>query len=430
MFFASKNKRRRAAVIGLDGVPHGLLENLARTGVMPRLAEYLRAGHLHRMKASLPEISAVSWTDFMTGTNSGEHGVFGFTDLKPGSYSLRFPNFQDVKAPVFWDKLGEMGKRSIILNQPSTYPARRLNGALVSGFVAVDFERAVWPASHIAPLKKMGYQVDIDTVESRRDPEFFWKDLEKTCDGREKAFDYFWEQEWDYFELVVTGTDRLHHFHWPAGQDERHAYHGRFLDLYRRVDRLIGKVIDRLDRLGQEDRLFLLSDHGFTGIEQEVYLNAWLQDAGYLRFPSDSPKGLEDIAPGSRAFALDPNRVYVNLEGRFPAGAVAASTRAGLKQEIASKLAELRFEGKKVVRRVFDAAEVYSGPHAGQGPDLLVLAEPGFDFKGSLKKKEVFGRSDLQGMHTWDDAFFLAPEDHGPDLRISGLAPILMGHFL
>jgi hypothetical protein len=46
--------------------------------------------------------------------------------------------------------------------------------------------------------------------------------------------------------------------------------------------------------------------------------------------------------------------------------------------------------------------------------------------KGSVKKKEVFGRTGLQGMHTWDDAFFLAPADHGPDLAIEDLAPILL----
>ncbi|MCK7477424.1 MAG: hypothetical protein M0C28_07995 [Candidatus Moduliflexus flocculans] len=32
--------------------------------------------------------------------------------------------------------------------------------------------------------------------------------------------------------------------------------------------------------------------------------------------------------------------------------------------------------------------------------------------KGSIKRKEIFGRTPgLQGMHTWDDAFFLAKND-------------------
>ncbi len=426
MSLFARKKKSRVVVIGLDGVPVGLVRRLAETGVMPHLKSLLQTMHLHQMKASLPEISAVSWTDFMTGTNSGNHGVFGFTDFKPGSLGIRFPNFGDVKAPTLWDRLGQRDKRSIVLNQPSTYPARRINGALVSGFVAVEFERAVWPASHILPLKKMGYQVDIDTLRARQDATFFWMDLQRTLDGRNKALDYFWEQEWDYFELIVTGTDRLHHYPWNAGQDLGHPDHGRFMDYYRQVDALIGKVAGRLEQLGRGDSLYMLSDHGFTGIDQEVYLNAWLVQAGHLKFKSETPQGLEDIAPGTKAFALDPNRIFLNVEGRFPSGTVKESEREGLKAELAGRLAGLEHQGRKVVRRVFDAREVYSGPLAGLGPDLIVLSEPGFDLKGSVKKRDVFSRGDLQGMHTWDDAFFLAAEDHGPDLRISDLAEIIL----
>ena len=159
-----KKLKNRVCVIGLDGVPFGLLQNLARTGVMSSLGRIIDTGHLHRMKASLPEISSVSWTNFMTGTNPGTHGIFGFTDFKPRSYEVRFPNFNDVKAPLFWDVLAEKGVRSIIINQPSTYPARRLNGVMISGFVAVDLAKAVWPPELKDDLEQMGYQIDIDTV--------------------------------------------------------------------------------------------------------------------------------------------------------------------------------------------------------------------------------------------------------------------------
>ncbi|MCK7482414.1 MAG: alkaline phosphatase family protein [Candidatus Moduliflexus flocculans] len=86
-----------------------MIAELARRGVMSTMARLMDIGKLHRMKASLPEISAVSWTDFMTGTDSGTHGIFGFTDFKPRSYDIRFPNYLDVKAPTLWDKLGRQG---------------------------------------------------------------------------------------------------------------------------------------------------------------------------------------------------------------------------------------------------------------------------------------------------------------------------------
>ncbi len=105
------------------------------------------------------------------------------------------------------------------------------------------------------------------------------------------------------------------------------------------------------------------------------------------------------------------------------------SEKKTLREEIKKKLVKLEYKGKKVVRRVWDAEEIYSGPYLTEGPDLVVLSENGFDMKGSVKKKEVFGLSNLQGMHTWDDAFFWAREEKGQDLSISDLAPIILEHY-
>jgi predicted AlkP superfamily phosphohydrolase/phosphomutase len=430
MALFQKKKKTRACVIGLDGVPYSLLLELAERGIASSFAELLKSGHLHRMKASLPEISAVSWTDFMTGVDSGSHGIFGFTDLKPGSYEMRFPNFADVKRETLWDVLGRKGRKSIIINQPSTYPARPLNGIMIAGFVALDLAKAVFPPVQKSNLERLGYRIDIDTLKSREDHAFLWKELEATLDGREKALDAYWKEDWDYFEFVITGTDRLHHFLWNAYADEAHPFHAQFLDYYRRVDGIIGRIVRSFRGLtGSDAGLFILSDHGFCQIEKEIYLNAWLQERGYLRFGSEAPGEVGDIAPGSVAFALDPNRIYINLVDRFPQGAVAAPDRPALKLKIARELKELTFEGRPVIRQVFDAEKVYSGPFVPSGPDLLVLAEPGFDLKGSVKKKAVFGRTNLEGMHTWDDAFFWADRKVGGDLRISQLFAHIQSHF-
>lgn len=430
MAFFRRKKKNKVCVIGLDGVPYSLLWELVQKGIMPTMAQLLDSGHLHRMKASLPEISAVSWTNFMTGTNSGTHGIFGFTDLRKGSYDLRFPNFLDLKKKTFWDKLGEEKKKCIIINQPSTYPARRLHGALISGFVAIDLSKAVYPLSLKPTLEKMDYQIDIDTFKSRNDHEFLWKDLSRTLDGRLKAFSSLWIEDWDYFEFVITGTDRLHHFLWTAHKDENHTYHQDFINYYRRVDQVIDKVVHSFRKESENDEgLYILSDHGFTSIVQEVYLNAWLKREGYIKFKTSSPQNLNEISSGTSAFALDPSRIYLNIKEKFPLGCVEESEKRALKEEIKKKLDKLEYKGQKVVRKVWDAEEIYSGPYLAEGPDLIVLSEHGFDMKGSVKKKEVFGLSNLQGMHTWDDAFFWAREEKGHDLSISDLASIIMGHY-
>jgi predicted AlkP superfamily phosphohydrolase/phosphomutase len=430
MSLFKKKKRPRVCVIGLDGVPHSLISRFAQSGVMPTMAELVQAGHLHHLKASLPEISAVSWTDFMTGVDSGTHGIFGFTDFKPDSYSLRFPNFRDLKQETFWDSLGARGKRCIVINQPSTYPARRINGVLISGFVALDLAKAVYPLSYRDLLERLRYQIDIDTLKARDDHDLLWRELANTLAGREKAFEYFWKEDWDYFEFVITGTDRLQHFLWQAVEDESHPHHSNVLDYYRKVDALLRNIILSFRKItGGDEGLYLLSDHGFCGIVQEVYLNAWLEKEGFLKFMTEAPTGLEEIAAESVAFALDPNRIYLNIKGRFPKGAVSESESQTLKGELTRKLERLEYEGRKVIRRIFEAREVYHGPLLSSAPDLIALAEPGFDLKGSAKKKEVFGRTDLQGMHTWDDAFFWANRPLGEDLAIRQIADRILDNF-
>jgi predicted AlkP superfamily phosphohydrolase/phosphomutase len=430
MAVVKRKKINRACVIGLDGVPYGMIVELARRGVMSTMARLMDIGKIHQMRASLPEISSVSWTDFMTGTNAGTHGIFGFTDFKPRSYAIRFPNFLDVKAPTIWDTLGAKGKKSIVINQPSTYPARKIEGALISGFVALELAKAVWPMSYRAALEQIGYQIDVDILKCRESPEVLWQELNKTMAGGQKALNFFWDEGWDYFEFVVTGTDRLHHFLWRAYEDPSHPSHQNFLDFYRHIDRLIGKIVAAYHKLTSTYAgFYILSDHGFTGIDQEVYLNAWLEKNGYLRYVKPEPASLDDIHGRTRAFALDPNRIYLNYKNKFPKGSVERSARRALKEDIAAKLAKLEFQGRRVVRKVFFAEDIYSGPQTGKGPDLIVVGEPGFDMKGSVKKKDIFGRSGLQGMHTWDDAFFWATEDLGDDLKIADVAPIILKNF-
>lgn len=430
MALFKRKPKKKVCVIGLDGVPWSLLKDLTQKGIMPAMAEIIASGHLHELKASLPEISSVSWTDFMTGANPGTHGIFGFTDLKSGSYDLRFPNFLDVKTPTLWDRLALQKRNSIVINQPSTYPARKIFGKLVSGFVAIELSKAVFPPTLRESLEKIDYAIDIDISQCRTNHELLLKELSKTLHSREKAWKLLWPEDWDYFEFVITGTDRLQHFLWDAYEDKTHAYHSQFLDYYRQVDLLIGKIISAYrETTGGDEGLYLLSDHGFCRIKQEVHLNAWLEKEGYLCFSVPEPKSLNDMAPESRAFALDPNRIYLNLKKKFPKGCVQPSEKDALKAEISSKLMSWEWEGEKIIRQTFDTAKIYTGPQTPRGPDLIAVSVPGFDMKGTIKKKELFGRTVLQGMHTWDNAFFWANQELSSQPKISDLAKIIMENF-
>jgi predicted AlkP superfamily phosphohydrolase/phosphomutase len=249
--------------------------------------------------------------------------------------------------------------------------------------------------------------------------------------GRQKALNMFWEDAWDYFEIVFTGTDRLHHYLWPAVIHPEHPHHQNVLEYYRQIDRVINKMTTTFRKSPADDEnIFFLSDHGFCAIQQEVYLNAWLEKERFLRFAKSQPQGLEDISPKAVAFALDPNRIYLHYRDRYPNGQVKRSEAKPIKEQIIHKLRKLEYQGRKVVREVFQAKDIYSGPLAAKGPDLVVVSEPGFDLKGSVRKKEIFGRTPgLHGMHTWDDAFFLAKNDFGSGLAIQDVAKIIMDRF-
>jgi len=418
-------KKRRACVVGLDGVPIGLLKRLAEGSVMPRTAGIIGGGGLRQMRAALPPVSSVSWSSFMTGANPGAHGIFGFTDVNAESYQLEFPMFPDLAAPTLWDRLGERGRRCAVINQPATYPAREMAGALVSGFVALSLERSVWPRGHLRALEGMGYRVDVDARGAQEDPDGLLDQLESTLETHRRAARYFWEQEeWDYFELVVTGTDRLHHFLWRAVEEADDPRHERAMAYYRAVDAVVGEVWDRFHAGGSGDRegegFLLLSDHGFAGVERDVRLNAWLAESGYLEYAREKPESVGDIGPRTRAFALDPGRIYLNVKGRFARGCVEPEEAPALRAELAARLCELAEGGETVITRVFAREEIYEGARAHLGPDLVALSKPGYDLKGTTKEqcseeqcskeqcskgRKVFGETRFQGMHTWEDAF-------------------------
>ena len=399
-------------MIGLDGVPFTLLNELIKKKCIPNMSNIFGQGYFGQMSVTIPEISSVSWTSFMTGKQSGEHGIFGFIDLEPGTYNIFFPNYDYLKSETLWESLGKTGKKTVVINMPSTYPAREINGALISGFVAIDINKAVYPASLLSDLKKLEYRIDLDTKRARQDHEFLFRDLDDTLTSRERAAELLWDDiPWDLFILVITGTDRLMHFLWDAYDDPKHAHHTDFLDYFRKVDRFVGRIYDKyLNLAGSkngENRFFMLSDHGFTKIETEVYLNRWLVENGYLKFQKDKPETIMDIGPGSVAFVMDPSRIYINLKGKYPLGTVDISDYERVCNEIIKGLQELTFnDGRNVVRQIYMKEDLYQGRYADRAPDLVLLSQHGFDLKGKTNCSKVFGHSGLHGMHTQDDAFY------------------------
>lgn len=407
---------RKVAVLGLDGVPFSLLKGLFDSGVMPNMAQAASAGTFVPMRTELPAISSVAWASFMTGVGPGEHGIYGFTDLEPREITLRLPSFDDIRHPVLWQQVPK--KRSVIVNLPFTYPARPLNGTLIAGFVAPIFERSVYPESLIRRLKAISYRIDVDATRGRHDRRFLIADLFDTLKIHTQAMEDLLKHEpWDLFIGVITGTDRLHHFFFDAHADPGNTFHKDFIAYYRSIDAFFGRF---LQCLGSDTRVVALSDHGFTELRIQVYLNHILKTEGYLSFVRPDPQGPQDIHPGSTAFAMDPTRIYMNRRDRFRNGILGASEADELKARLQSRLEGLRLADAGIRESdglgstddlLFEAVhrgeDMYHGKCLDLAPDLVVAPRRGFDVKAALNASSATMKDIFTGMHTNDDAFLM-----------------------
>ncbi len=442
----------KAMVLGIDGLPFTLTGEYIDADILPGFKRILDSGFtLHQMDASIPDVSSTSWTSFMTGVNPGEHGIYGFMDLEPGTYNMVFPSSGDVAAPTVWDMLAmrvdskgsslyerfrgrlDSPLRSVVLNIPQTYPAPEINGILTSGFVCPDLKKGTYPESAYEYLRSIGYISDVDANRAVTDRDGFFKEVFLALEKRKEAFEHFLRNEdWDLFICVITETDRMHHFFFEAARNSDHPCHDTFLSFYRAMDRVVGRLFDSFMEITGGDGLFMtMSDHGFTVSEQEFYVNSWLEEKGYLRLDRER-KYFNQIAAGTRAFAMDPARIYINLRDRYQGGEVEGHEREPLVSELKEGLLGIvDHRSRPVIKSVYENKELYRGPRASMGPDLVCIAHDGFDLKASLQKETVFGKGPFTGMHTRHDAHCILPRgvDAGERLHVEHLAGIILEHF-
>ncbi len=396
-------------VLGLDGLPLSLARTLAATGDFPALA--MLTSQARAIRAELPELSPVNWTSFYTATGPEEHGVFGFTRIHAQTYAMGLCDFSQPRVPTIFDRLREVGATARVINLPNTYPARPIPGMLISGFVAPELSRAVFPPMLAGRLEAEGYLLEADTARAVEDPAYLLAQLRITLASRRMALSMLWpDLAWNLFVLVLTETDRLFHFLFHAVEDAAHPLHGECLSLLREWDAVIGDVLALYAQLPGPKRLMVLADHGFTRLITEVDVNACLRDMGLLHtvLPPEACDDLDatGITPATQAFALDPGRIYLHTRARFARGGVSREDVPALQARIREALLSLRYEGQPVMAAVHTGAECYPGPLVAYAPDLVCESNPGFDLKAKFNRRARFGTFGRTGTHTVGDTFF------------------------
>ena len=412
----------RVCVLGLDGTPASYLRAQIAAGRLPTIASLAGEGSLLSARAPLPPISSVSWASATTGTNPGRHGVFGFVERKPGSWDMTFTNSTTIREPAVWSRAAQAGMRSIVVNVPGTYPAQPPDGGiLVSGFVSPTLEKAVQPHSLLPFLRERDYLIDVDLSLGHSDLDAFMEQMFTHHAARTRVLVDLMEREpCDLFFAAFTGTDRLHHFLWEQMERAEEPWATRFAEYYAAVDASIGELVSRVS---DECTLVLLSDHGFCRLDEEVFVNRWLERDGWVTFSEPAVSIASVVPEQTRAYCLDPGRLYLNLVGREPGGTVDPEEYDDVRDELKAWA-----EGLPFVSRVATREEAFRGPAAERGPDLVLLSRNGSDLKGAVRTRELTGKGRLTGMHTEDDAFVLVRgarregEVHVQDVAATALA--------
>jgi adenylyl-sulfate kinase len=383
---AAKKRRRRVAVIGLDGVPPSLVFGEAADH-LPNLRALMEHGAWGPLRSTDPPITVPAWTTITTGKDPGELGIYGFRNRVRNDYSpMATVNASHVQVPRVWDYVERSGGTSILLNIPQTYPPREHNGITVSGFLTPeDSDQYTYPphlVSELPGIAQGDYLPDVKGFRTTQKEQLL-KNLYTMVERRFRvAADFVLHRPWDFFMMVEMASDRLHHAFWRyCNVDHRlyepgNPYETVLKDFYRYLDAQVGSLLALLD---DTTTVLVLSDHGARSLTGGVCINEWLVRQGYLSLlaePDSATPLTPEMVDWSRTKVWSEGgyyaRIFINVQGREPTGTVPAAEYPAFREELSEQLRMIPDEyGNLMANRVLIPEETYRVCR-NVAPDLLV----------------------------------------------------------
>lgn len=160
----SSSELQRMIVLGIDGMDPTLLEQFMAAGRMPNCRKLKETGSFQRLETSIPPQSPVAWSNFISGTNPGGHGIFDFiardkqtmlpyhstARLEPAgkpwqlgsivipSGSAKIQNLR--QGATFWNELERAAVDCTIFRIPANFPPSEGDATTLSGMGTPDLQ--------------------------------------------------------------------------------------------------------------------------------------------------------------------------------------------------------------------------------------------------------------------------------------------------
>ncbi len=157
---------RRAIVLGLDGLDPTILSRLMASGRAPNFARLAELGAFSKLATTMPALSPVAWSSFITGLTPGGHGIADFVTRDPATYLPVFSIFEnrdpeitlslgDLRLPIkgggphnlrkgtpFWSHLTDRGIPAWVSKVPTNYPVEETATRSIAGMGTPDLTDA------------------------------------------------------------------------------------------------------------------------------------------------------------------------------------------------------------------------------------------------------------------------------------------------
>jgi predicted AlkP superfamily phosphohydrolase/phosphomutase len=159
---AGRETQTKVIALGLDGLDPNLVSRLMNEGKMPNFVRVARSGYCGPLVTSTPPQSPVAWANFISGANSGRHGIFDFIHRDPDTYlpylstsrsepAQRTITLGDYVIPLssgkihdlrqgraFWEVLEDYEVPATVFKMPSNFPPTATRQRTFSGMGTPD----------------------------------------------------------------------------------------------------------------------------------------------------------------------------------------------------------------------------------------------------------------------------------------------------